>query len=90
MWWRGRGGSGDACSSQGIKKAGGPIWPSGSCLLRLNRVRQVKKGTDLPRTAAPTGATVRSSEAAAVARKLVIISEICSMQTWLVSAESGA
>ena len=59
-------------SARGIKKAGGPIWPSGSfrCDLRL---RQVKKGTDLPLAGAPRGATIRSRVAAVLARKLLVI-----------------
>ena len=58
--------------AKGIKKAGGPIWPSGSfrCGFRL---RQVKKGTDLPRSGAPRGATIRSRIAAVLARTLLVI-----------------
>ena len=58
--------------AKGIKKAGGPIWPSGSfrcgyCL------RQVKKGTDLPLSVALRGATIRSRVAAVLARWLLLI-----------------
>ena len=62
----------------GIKKAGGPIWPSGSlrCVVTL---RQVKKGTDLPRSVALIGATNRSMVAAELAR---FLRDIC-VQTLL-------
>jgi hypothetical protein len=67
---------------QGIKKAGGPIWPSGSVAVRLSAKRQMEKGTDLPRTDTPKGASVRSRLAAGIARKVLNISEICSINGW--------
>jgi hypothetical protein len=48
-------------SPESIKKAGGPIWPTarGSWLgAVLPPGNYLEKGTDLPRSAAPTGAIV--------------------------------
>jgi len=60
-------------AAKGIKKAGGPIWPSGS--VRCGRpLRQIKKGTDVPRAIAPRGATNRSRVAAGLARLVQFIS----------------
>ena len=59
--------------AKSIKKAGGPIWPSGS--VRCGRpLRQIKKGTDVPRAIAPRGATNRSRIAAGLARFVQFIS----------------
>ena len=54
------------------QKSRGPIWPSGS-LRCSDCLRQVKKGTDIPRAGAPVGATIRSSMAAVLAEKFVVI-----------------
>jgi len=43
----------------------------------------MEKGTDLPRADTPKGASVRSRLAAGIARKLLNMSEICSINGWL-------
>jgi hypothetical protein len=60
-------------AAKGIKKAGGPIWPSGSVRCG-GPLRQIKKGTDVPRAIAPRGATNRSRIAAGLARFVQFIS----------------
>jgi hypothetical protein len=57
--------------AEGIKKAGGPIWPSGSSASAF-ALRQVKKA-QISRDGAPKGATIRSRVAAGLARKMLVI-----------------
>jgi len=58
--------------AKGIKKAGGPSGPPAP-FAAVTALRQVKKGTDIPRAGAPRGATIRSAMAAVLARRFVVI-----------------